>query len=434
MVMSGRLRTSRAGLELIKSFEGFRESAARLPDGRWTIGYGHVRTAREDGRISEAEAEDLLRKDLRPIEEALLDLIYAPINQNQFDALVSLVFNISPGQFKDSGILRSLNAGDYIGAAAGFDPWRKARIHGRVIVVDALVRRRAMEKAMFLEHPDGRPAAPTPMVTPELDVTGVDAPAIQPPQPTRPAVTELDVAEAIRRLASPANDTGSGQPAAPAKPAEPGLAHETILEGADIAATPVGTETADRRASQTMDEARRAVAERVARILERTERQTPQGEPGAPPAMRTAPEAKRPSQPPPTVLQGLPDFDAERTSRAKPDLRNGRAFIDDTETFEPGRHPDELFAEAERVAKVVNGRASRMGILSGRVILLAPWIAVLVLALIGFGVGIVESFRATAAETAGSALIGAPTIAAVFGLMVAMSLYFIVTRASDHEI
>ena len=160
-MMTGRLRTSRAGLELIKSFEGFRETAIRLPDGRWMIGYGHSRTAREGLTISEQDAEDLLAYDLRPVEDAIKSMIFAPLNQNQFDALVSLVFNISSAQFRDSDILRLLNAGNFLSAANGFDVWRRARIHGRVMVVDALVRRRAAEKALFLEHPDGRPSAPT---------------------------------------------------------------------------------------------------------------------------------------------------------------------------------------------------------------------------------------------------------------------------------
>jgi GH24 family phage-related lysozyme (muramidase) len=92
--MTGRLRTSRAGLELIKSFEGFRDGAIRLPDGRWTIGYGHVRSAREGLIISQKDAEDLLVHDLGVIESAINSLVFTPLNQNQFDALVSLVFNI----------------------------------------------------------------------------------------------------------------------------------------------------------------------------------------------------------------------------------------------------------------------------------------------------------------------------------------------------
>ena len=84
--MTGRMRISPAGIELIKSFEGFREIAVRLPDGRWTIGYGHVRTAREGLTITPKDAEELLKHDLRPVEQALGSLIYAPLMQGQFDA------------------------------------------------------------------------------------------------------------------------------------------------------------------------------------------------------------------------------------------------------------------------------------------------------------------------------------------------------------
>ncbi len=64
-----RLTASRAALDLIASFEGFRARAAKTPDGRWTLGFGHVATAREGLSVSRAEADDLLRWDLRPVED-----------------------------------------------------------------------------------------------------------------------------------------------------------------------------------------------------------------------------------------------------------------------------------------------------------------------------------------------------------------------------
>jgi GH24 family phage-related lysozyme (muramidase) len=88
--MTGRMRTSAAGLELIKTFEGLRETAVRLPDGRWTIGHGHVRTAREGLTVTPKDAEALLVQDLKPIENAVSAMIFAPLMQGQFDALVSL--------------------------------------------------------------------------------------------------------------------------------------------------------------------------------------------------------------------------------------------------------------------------------------------------------------------------------------------------------
>lgn len=167
--MSYPLRLSRSGLEMIKSFEGYRERATRLADGRWTIGHGHVRSAREGVRINLRDAEDLLIYDIQQIEAAISQRILTPLNQNQHDAIVSFVFNISPGQFADSDVLRLLNAGEHTFAANAMEAWRMARIGSKLEVIDALVRRRAIEKALFLEHPEGRSAAPTPLVTPEFD-------------------------------------------------------------------------------------------------------------------------------------------------------------------------------------------------------------------------------------------------------------------------
>ncbi|MFC7290108.1 lysozyme [Hirschia litorea] len=210
--MTLSLRISRAGLALIKSFEGYRERATRLPDGRWVIGHGHVKSAREGVRVSPEDAEALLVYDLKPIEQAFEDLLFSPLNQNQHDALVSFVFNISLGLFRDSDVLHRLNTGDHLGAANALEAWRKARINGQVCVVDALVRRRAIEKALFLEHPDGRATAATPLVAPQIDrglIEGLSANKVSPiaPQPPR----EDDVAgmtSAIERLIA----TGSINP------------------------------------------------------------------------------------------------------------------------------------------------------------------------------------------------------------------------------
>ena len=123
------------------------------------------------------------------------------------------------------------------------------------------------------------------------------------------------------------------------------------------------------------------------------------------------------------VRDGLPDFDqpSERESAAETERR--RKLIDDTETFDPGRKPEDIFAEAERKAKVVNGQARRVGAVSGRLIMHAPWMIVLILSVLGFAIGAVEAFRGSGLET------GAPKVAAmilaVFGVMMVMSVYFL---------
>ena len=469
--MTGRLRTSRAGLDLIKSFEGFREMAARLPDGRWTIGYGHVRTAREGLVITETDANDLLASDLRPIEDAIRQSVFTTLNQNQFDALVSLIFNISPDQFRDSAIARNLNAGDFLNAASGFDLWRKARILDRVMVVDALVRRRAAEKAMFLEHPDGRPTASTPLLTPMSDTDGVviqSAAQASEAEPSTPVPAagpiddqygrpSIDIAEAVRRLAERTNQiaAASGQRTFtirandPEQPGEPEVATGDVVDSEAQAESGADTETETEvhtppRTASEIEGARRAVAERIARILERAERAIAEQQPAAREsaldpvqafvqsiAEPTAQSTRQSASKTPPIALGMPGFKGPAASRILY-RANGRAFIDDTETFDPGRDPATIFAEAERDAKVVNGRAQRLGVISGNMADLAPWIVLLVLSLLGLGIGLVDTFNVSA-ERAVVGVRGATTVLAVFGMLLVMSIYFLVTRGRDSD-
>ncbi len=164
-----RYVTSPAGFKLIKAFEGFRAKAAPLETGGWVIGYGHTVSARKGIEVDEKDASDLLKWDVSRLEAPLCDLIFAPLNSNQFDALVSLVFNIGLSNFKTSALLKRLNEGCPVGAAEGFDEWRRAFLAGEVIIVDALVRRRAAEKALFLATPDASVIAPTPQLPPLRD-------------------------------------------------------------------------------------------------------------------------------------------------------------------------------------------------------------------------------------------------------------------------
>lgn len=164
------MRISRAGIELIKSFEGFTPRTLRIDDTRWVIGFGHIRHDNDQYRVSRDEAEQILREyDLPPYEQLVLDHTFTPLHQGAFDALVSFAFNIGKEAFLKSDVLSLLNAGDTLAAAEAMSAWRKAKIKGRTIVVDALVRRRAAEKAMFLSDPAGPASAPSAMVQPTRD-------------------------------------------------------------------------------------------------------------------------------------------------------------------------------------------------------------------------------------------------------------------------
>ena len=144
-------KISEKGLNLLKEFEGLRLEAYQCSAGIWTIGYGHTYKVKRGDIITKEKAELLLRNDLGFTENKIEELVKVPINQNQFDALVSLAFNIGVGAFNTSTLLRKLNTGDYEGAASEFPKWRKAK----GIVVEGLVKRREKEQALFKEVDNG---------------------------------------------------------------------------------------------------------------------------------------------------------------------------------------------------------------------------------------------------------------------------------------
>ncbi len=408
--MTEQMRTSSAGLDLIRSFEGFRETSVRLPDGRWTVGYGHVRTAREGIRISESDALELLAHDLKPIEDGLRALLYAPVNQNQFDAMASLAFNISLGQFKESDVLQAINAGDEIAAAAGFDGWRKARVNGRMIIVDALVRRRAAEKALFLEPTGARPSAPTPIVTPVYD-RGSPAAVVREIQGTEPYNPEVD-------------DEADVDDAVPVEQAAPDIARAV----ADLAGRldSIGkTSPSDR--GQTSAPASIA-AQRLSRILARVEGETTAGSLGAKTQQAAGHSAGRPVATAYEVPQDLPDFNGGPTQS---NFSGKPVAIDDTEIVAPAGSVDDVFAAALEQERLVNQRQNGVSPGARRIWALAPWFAIAILCALGLGVAVVES----AAQRPDDNLLGgaAPTMIAVFGLLLAMSGYYIVSRLSDED-
>jgi len=150
---SQRLKVSREGLLLIKSFEGFRPRTVRRRDGAPVIGYGHTKSARPGATITEAEAELLLQYDLLPVVDAINSRVSIPLNQHQFDALASFIFSVGVQRFEGSDVLEQLNAGAPARAAEALSGWPD-RVQPPV---DAPYRRRSAERALFDAAPD-RPA------------------------------------------------------------------------------------------------------------------------------------------------------------------------------------------------------------------------------------------------------------------------------------
>lgn len=140
------MKTSQAGIDLIKEFEGVRLAAYRCPAGVPTIGYGHTKGVEMGDTVTVIEAEELLREDLEVFENGVNKLVEVPLEQHQFDALVSFAFNLGLGNLKNSTLLRLLNQGLYTDAANQLTRWNRAG--GQVLA--GLVRRRSAERRMFL--------------------------------------------------------------------------------------------------------------------------------------------------------------------------------------------------------------------------------------------------------------------------------------------
>lgn len=143
-----KLSLSSEGVLLIKRFESLRHAWYVCPAGKLTIGYGHVKRPVDvfTAPISTAFAEALLRQDLAEFESAVYEEVMVPLSQGQFDALVSLAFNIGNQNFKTSTLLKKLNAGDKNTAAEQFLKW----VYARKIRLSGLVARRTAERQLFL--------------------------------------------------------------------------------------------------------------------------------------------------------------------------------------------------------------------------------------------------------------------------------------------
>lgn len=136
------------GLRMLKRFEGFRPLPYHDVAGFPTVGYGHLIKNSENFNegLTEDEAGLLLADDVRWAERAVEELVKVDLSQNEFDALVSLVFNIGRTNFAKSTLLRVLNEGRRMSAADEFLKWRKAG--GKV--VSGLENRRRAEAHVFL--------------------------------------------------------------------------------------------------------------------------------------------------------------------------------------------------------------------------------------------------------------------------------------------
>ena len=150
-IATDEMHISPSGIDLICNFEGKRLTAYDDGVGVWTIGFGTtvypngIKVMKGD-TCTEAQAKTYMAHDLKKFEATVNKAVTVQLNQNQFDALLSLAYNIGASAFSQSTLVKKLNANDIRGAADQFDVWVNAggkRMQG-------LVNRRAKEKALFL--------------------------------------------------------------------------------------------------------------------------------------------------------------------------------------------------------------------------------------------------------------------------------------------
>ncbi|MEO1015311.1 MAG: lysozyme [Pseudomonadota bacterium] len=141
------LRMNEEGLAIIKRSEGLRLEAYEK-GGQLYIGYGHQMAPGEPRLIDEAEAERLLREDVREKEDGVKQLLRRRANENEFSAMVSLAYNLGVGGFSRSQVLTAFNAGDKQAAADAF----RNHNRGGGEVLPHLVERRELERKLFLKR------------------------------------------------------------------------------------------------------------------------------------------------------------------------------------------------------------------------------------------------------------------------------------------
>lgn len=146
---------SKKGIVLLKRSEGFSNLAYKpSPTDPWTIGYGSTivdsQPVYAGQTITREEAEEALQSDIIRFSKSLNSYLKVSLNQNQFDAIFCLVYNIGLGAFKKSTLLKKLNMGDFKAAALEFTKWKWD--NGKIST--GLEKRRIREQQLFLKEPE----------------------------------------------------------------------------------------------------------------------------------------------------------------------------------------------------------------------------------------------------------------------------------------
>lgn len=146
------MNISEKGLNLIKKFEGLMLNAYRDQAGILTIGYGHTGDVKLGQVIDQEKADEYLENDLNNTQSFINEHVICELNQNQYDALCSLVFNIGSGNFEKSTLFKLLNSSEYERASREFIRWNKITVNDVKEVSAGLTKRRYEEQQLFLSN------------------------------------------------------------------------------------------------------------------------------------------------------------------------------------------------------------------------------------------------------------------------------------------
>ena len=149
---TGQRDISDNGYKIIREFEGFRSQAYLDTGGVWTIGYGTIKypdgtKVKKGDTCTQGQAELWLKNDCQWVDACLDKYVKVSINQNQFDALASFIYNVGETAFVKSTMLKALNAANFAGTASQFDRW----VYDNGKAIKGLINRRAKEKSLFLK-------------------------------------------------------------------------------------------------------------------------------------------------------------------------------------------------------------------------------------------------------------------------------------------
>jgi len=177
------------GLDKLKQWEGLKTKAYKDAGGVWTIGYGHTAAAgtpapHQGMVITASEAESILLKDLTQYEAAIENNVNVKLNDNQFAALVSFVYNIPLASFKKSKLLKKLNAGNYDAVPTELMKWvnvdhkknqglvNRRRAEGYLWMEGAFVTSKDVVPEQKTVHPVLKPEVIGPVISAASGLTG----------------------------------------------------------------------------------------------------------------------------------------------------------------------------------------------------------------------------------------------------------------------